>query len=595
MRKKLDLPYVFGMFLIIVLISAIITASLSTLFFLQYQAFLQEKIIERSQILLEALAEDVRNSFKDYTDVLYRLSYSDGLREVLYDLDRGSERSESAHLLRQSYEKVVFSNILKYSSIMDVNIYLPEECASTRQNFYCLTFDDAKAAGWYDAVTNLNGKIYYSDPAADINGLVPGRFDFVSAIRAIVDANDPDTVPRCFLEIRFRSGMLLYSSIYKNQKALGGTIYVVNSTGSVLGATHGELIGQNINDFLENISALPETGVTATGRQILFSSQIENTDLRLIAVINTEDYLSIVLDNLNSRIIPTVIGIFLIVLIIGYLLSLRSTKRLRILLMNARKSFENNEDLHLLNVRHRNELDDLSTMFSSLSNYNQQLTNELLKLELLQKSSELAYLQAQVNPHFLYNILDSINWLALKNGQERISTIINALARYYRASLSQQNNVRSIGEELAECENYIFLVNTISADSILFEVVIPDTRIKELGICSHLLQPILENSVKHGIRQKPDMRGKIILQGEPDNQGNVCFTITDDGIGIDPQIAEQLNAGEQISIKTSPLGFANVNKRIKVLYGSNYGAKIKNCQGKTVVQIVVPAIVLPKR
>ena len=149
--------------------------------------------------------------------------------------------------------------------------------------------------------------------------------------------------------------------------------------------------------------------------------------------------------------------------------------------------------------------------------------------------------------------------------------------------------MRTIKQELEACENYIYLINTIYSDSVDYEVKVHDNSVYECLICSHLLQPLLENSIKHGIRQKTDMSGKITVQVGKTEQGDIYFKITDDGVGVDPEVAAHLNSGLVSAVPSGPLGFSNVNRRIKTLYGEQYGAEILLVDDKTVVVLTIPA------
>jgi len=255
--------------------------------------------------------------------------------------------------------------------------------------------------------------------------------------------------------------------------------------------------------------------------------------------------------------------------------------------------------LRMKNIRHGNipsvmeeiGTDEISVLIQS---YNFMI-DEMKRFSELQyklgqdvKNAELKALQAQINPHFLYNTLELINWIALKNSVPEIADIARNLARFYKLSLSKGNDKISIKDEISHVETYVNLQNFRFKNSITLELSI-DECIKQYNIPKLILQPIVENSILHGILEKIDKSGTIHISGTL--QGKyMLIIIEDNGVGMDQDSITRLldaNASKEIQ----GYGIANVNERIKLYYGNECGLTFQSIQGQgTSVTVKILAI-----
>lgn len=232
--------------------------------------------------------------------------------------------------------------------------------------------------------------------------------------------------------------------------------------------------------------------------------------------------------------------------------------------------------------------------FSSTSDVDL-LINKIYSIKLSQKEAELNSLQNQINPHFLYNTLESIRGAALYHGIHDIAAMSKALSLLFRYSISERVLV-SIKEELQHLENYISIQNFRFENRFDMNYSIPPNLLN-YKILKLTLQPLIENSIKHGLEMKLGKGTIRIEMMELDN--NIKIQISDDGLGIPPKRLDELNralASDKYKLETETdrtrtgIGVMNVSSRIKLYFGEQYGLRFRSALTGTTVEITLPAV-----
>jgi len=223
------------------------------------------------------------------------------------------------------------------------------------------------------------------------------------------------------------------------------------------------------------------------------------------------------------------------------------------------------------------------------------LINKISSIKLRQKEAELNSLQNQINPHFLYNTLESIRGAALYHGIQEIASMAKSLSLLFRYSISERVLV-SVREELQHLENYISIQNFRFEDKFRLQYNIPP-EFMDYKILKLTLQPLIENSIKHGLEMKLG-KGTIKIEILQLNS-NIKIVISDDGLGIPPKKLEELNrslagtrSGDPATVSNSGtgIGVMNVNARIKLYFGDQYGLRFREAAVGTTVEITLPAV-----
>lgn len=229
-----------------------------------------------------------------------------------------------------------------------------------------------------------------------------------------------------------------------------------------------------------------------------------------------------------------------------------------------------------------------------ISTYNYMTEKMNLLIEQQKKTAEelriaeFNSLQAQINPHFLYNTMDMINWMALKGHTTEVSNVIQKLARFYKLTLSRKKNFSTIEAELEHVSIYVELQNMRYQNTIDFVIDIPD-ELLSYSIPKLTLQPIVENAILHGILEKEEREGTIVITGWLEEE-QVILLVSDDGVGI-PSEHLPLILAEQPVLKTKGTNIAiyNIHKRLRLLYGEAYGLSYESTYGcGTEVHIRIP-------
>jgi len=199
-------------------------------------------------------------------------------------------------------------------------------------------------------------------------------------------------------------------------------------------------------------------------------------------------------------------------------------------------------------------------------------------------------LQSQINPHFLYNTLDSITWMIESGKNEEAAFMITQLAKLFRISLSKGHTVIRIRDELQHAQSYVNIQKVRYKNK--FEVVF-DIRPDILDDCivKLVLQPILENAINYGVREMDDC-GKILIRGWKE-QENIFMQVSDNGMGIpEEEIDLLLKDTNRVHKKGSGVGLVNVNNRLRLLFGEPYGLQIESeLDEGTTVTVIIPEIV----
>ena len=238
------------------------------------------------------------------------------------------------------------------------------------------------------------------------------------------------------------------------------------------------------------------------------------------------------------------------------------------------------------------EVEHLSHSVQSMISTMRHLMEDVLRQEEEKRRSELDVLQSQINPHFLYNTLDSVVWMTENGRTQEAVVMLTALARFFRISLSKGSNIIPIGDEIEHARNYLTIQkmrykNKFSAD------ISVEPGVEKLYTIKLIIQPILENAIYHGM-EYADGDGEIHIRAFREEE-TVVIEVEDNGPGMSEEIVEQLlKPTRDVSVpkaKGSGIGFRNVHQRIQLTFGNAYGLTIRSeLDNGTVVRICLPVL-----
>ena len=228
----------------------------------------------------------------------------------------------------------------------------------------------------------------------------------------------------------------------------------------------------------------------------------------------------------------------------------------------------------------------MNTMIDKINELLEQVTTEQTRL----RKAEFELLQAQINPHFLYNTLDAIIWLAEAGEQKRVVGMVRNLSDFFRTSLNQGKDINSIKEEMLHVKSYLEIQHVRYQDILSYDIEVPES-LYIYSIPKITIQPLVENALYHGIKNKRGM-GHISIRGQA-GEKDFTITVTDDGIGIDETRLRQVQSGIQNKVLTGKdfYGLYNVCERIRLNFGEEYGIFIESVYGEgTSVRVILPYV-----
>lgn len=279
-----------------------------------------------------------------------------------------------------------------------------------------------------------------------------------------------------------------------------------------------------------------------------------------------------------------------VIVLMSYLLSGYYVGKLKKLNVEMTGLESGNLNANLPITTEEDEIEEIYHNFNGMVQEVQRLMQEHYQLGKEVKMAEVRALQAQINPHFLYNTLDLINWISMDYGAEEIGTLTWNLARFYRLSLNHGKSLISIGEEVEHVEVYVNIENYHFDNAISLEVDVPE-ELKSYACLNIILQPFVENAIVHGIAEKPDIESCEIRICARREEQDIVFSVQDDGPGVD---VKEMQKETQQDIRTAQHGYGvrNINFRLKLCFGEKYGVTYLESEKGTHVEIKIPVMTM---
>jgi len=243
-------------------------------------------------------------------------------------------------------------------------------------------------------------------------------------------------------------------------------------------------------------------------------------------------------------------------------------------------------DIEGLEVKGEDEVKRLTKAFNLMIARIKQLMNEIIGEQEAKRRSEFKALQAQINPHFLYNTLDSIIWMNESRNYKGVTEMVAALAKFFRISISKGNEIITVGDEIEHARSYLVIQKIRYKNKFDFSI---EAAPEVLGhkTLKLILQPIIENAIYHGINSIQE-KGEIAISVYVE-EGNIVYRVADNGYGIKPELLKGILNREPSFDHASGVGLKNVNERVKLSYGSEYGIEIQSEEEiGTTVYIKIP-------
>lgn len=318
---------------------------------------------------------------------------------------------------------------------------------------------------------------------------------------------------------------------------------------------------------------------------LVIYERLQDTGLEIYGIVPLERLYQDIIKLGNS-----ILTVFCLIMLLGLLLAgqmIHLIVRPIVDMMEPMKAASKGDFSFTLSVNSQDEIGQLRLGYNAMTSRIKSLIVDVYQAQLLQKESEFRALQAQINPHFLYNTLETINWMAKLNKMDDISNMVVAISSLMRISINNKRCIITVGEELHYVADYLYIQHVRYKDR-LKTLIDVDPSLYGLTIPKLLLQPLVENAVIHGIEKKKS-GGFIEVTGRRD-ANLLIFSVKDNGAGIpEEKLAHILEEKENQDQGHTSLGLITVHRRIQFLFGSEYGLQIDSKPGSgTTVWVRLP-------
>lgn len=584
MRTRLFLLFSVTVVLILLLV----------LVFIQYfiSSDYRERLLRSADQSFEQAYSNLSNNVDTMlyiSDIIY---YNGDLQRILSERNSGKNREAGEQFREFLQLDKVFDSAEMSDAIVFARIFVPDETFYANNVLHFTS--ESELAGRADyrefVESSQHEKAFFTTPE-DV--FLPGRkeaVNIVSLLRTIRTA-DSLAAPLCVQQISMRTSRI-QSIINMSDITSMGLTCLVNRSGKLICASDADSPLLKDLGKIELFPGAEDVDVWRMqplqgGRYILQEKWLDKAGWKLVFLLPEEEIqaqgrrIALIILTLASL---AVIAVF----VVSYLIANYYTRQLGRLNKMMRVVQQGN-----LDIKFREEgADEIGQLFQSFGYMTRELKNlmeEKYRSGAAIKSAQFRALQAQINPHFLYNTLDLINWEAMDHNAPEIAEITRSLASFYRITLNKGRQVVTIEEELRLVRAYVSIENRYFNGAISLTLDVPQ-ELLGLACINILLQPFVENSIMHGIAENPMMQECNIAVRAQRLDGDVLFTVTDDGLGMtQKQIAELLDSGVEDS--AHGYGIKNINSRIRLCYGEQYGLQFQSAPGQgTTVLIRIQAL-----
>lgn len=434
---------------------------------------------------------------------------------------------------------------------------------------------------WYQSAMAANGeRVLIARPIGrNIRSYqVPSPNDIVSVVRAVRDPDDGTVLGVICVDMLTRG----IEERIRNTR-LGKTGYVFVRDG------RGDIVYAPVNDSVYRVNADGEAGVQviAGERYQIMLSHSDITGWDTVSVLRMGE-LPEQVNVLHRYTLIMALAAMTLAIMLSLRFSKSFTRPITHLAELMDKAEQGNLDVRFQDADAQGEMVVLGQSFNSMIAKLRELLSLVYRQQQEKRRAEIRTLQAQIKPHFLYNTLDTIRWMAEEHDAPEIVSTVSALTRLFRISLSRGQEIISLAEETEHVQSYLYIQKVRYEDKLNYTIDIPED-LGELKVQKLILQPLVENAIYHGIKQK---RGPGHIEVSAQRKGELLvFTVADDGAGMSPEKCEQLNRDltDEEAMPNSGYGIYNVNNRIRLSYGMRYGLHYEiNPSGGVTVTMTCP-------
>lgn len=518
-------------------------------------------------------------------------------RQTTNNLENNIQKIEDINL--QILSSQIVQNQLKMVNTGYLDSYRLRECRQTIER-------ELAVNGLYDSYVVSVSVISLDGTEASVKKVETGGTQFGFTQEKVYEANGTSLwgitgeknricVAKAILDLDTMKPIGYINMIYENSyfsdivednsTQYSGASYIVDEAGKIVVTNNKKYLGTRFPIGIDELKKYRQSHydmLSSTQAFYYVGSKMPN-GWTLIQTVSVKEFNK----DLN-RLICTVVGVVMLVLCISFWVIWYATSKIAKPareLMESMKKLAKDNKYPRVEVISNDEIGMIGMEYNKMAENIENLIEKVYKMELTQKQAELEFLQMQINPHFLYNALDTISWMALGQGNMDVSEMTIALAELLRATIKKESLI-SLREEMTTVRDYLFIQGERFGDKISAEYQIEEAAY-DCQVPNFILQPIIENAIIHGLEPKIGkgiIKIKIYLK-----HGRLYVQIEDDGAGMSEQEIETLYSECRENNTKQSIGLKNVYRRLLLCYGEESILKIESLKNKgTKISFSIP-------
>ena len=549
----------------------------------------EQEISAQTAPLIENVIDEVKDSHSTLRSSAFYKSITDTKRTLSF-------KSLSASTDAQDFSQKV-QELSSLDALTSVRIYIDcpqEELPYTNGRKYSIMqpLTNVRGTYWYGIFQGSPAMATLLCPSFYLGNYEIENYGDLAYITKDSITKDGKNYP-CYL-VTYFSNSYITELLKNNISSSDNAAYIINSRDNLVATTNQFMSGTypfSSDEIRDNIMSSNNFITKKVLDETVYAGfyRIESTDWYMVVVMPAAPMLKH-----SVNLILTFLLIYLAFLLLAFvtasMLSHSMTRRLS-LVIDQMDKVRIAPPVELPAADSRDEIGELIDTYNYMAGKIKTLMADQARIAENLRIAEFDSLQSQINPHFLYNTMDMISWLAQQGKTDEVTETVRRLSRFYRLTLSHKKGLTTIAEEVEHVTIYVELQNMRFNNMIDFLVDIPD-QLMEYSIPKLIFQPIVENSIIHGILEKDVKEGSIVLTGWME-ENDIIILISDDGVGMDESVLSSLLTGNLHSTDSQGTNIAvyNTHRRLQILYGEKYGLNYTSTKGEgTEVLIRIPAL-----
>lgn len=540
-----------------------------------------ENSIDNTLRLVQQINRDIDSYIGNMESISTVVAGSEDVQKYLFHTLEQDERMEIYNRIVMQFSTMIETR----KDISNIAVVTPERQYIINDGTDRLNENiSLKDVNWYMSALSGSGNKF---TASHVQYVIKNNYKWVVTLgKGIENPETNNNEAVFFIDLNYK---LLKDLCENNSLAANSYVFIIDKSGQIIYHPKQQLLyrGLTKEKMKEVLNCQKNYFVTEEGSKskLYTVSTSEKTGWRVVGVV----YLSELMKNKKETqqlYFYTAIALLFSAVILATLLAAAITKPIKAL-KNSMKAVEkgNFKDANVT-VGSDNEIGSLGNSFNLMAVRIQQLMKQNIFEQEEKRKSELKALRSQINPHFLYNTLDSIIWMAEGGKNKEVVLMTSAFARLIRQSISNDNELIPLEREIEYARSYLTIQQMRYKDKLEYEIDVED-EIKKEKVINMILQPLVENAIYHGIKYK-DSKGLIKITGYGQKH-KIILKVIDNGIGMEEETLAGIFEKSKAKEKSNGVGVYNVNTRIRLYYGGEYGIHFESALGTgTAVTITLP-------